>query len=106
MICHYLHDDYNNPPDIPAFSGNGNKKNHKESVSEVVAGAAMALTRALQGNSTSGVAGHIAASGRNDVPSPSKTVDVRLKNLEQLKILQQLHDDNVLTSQNIWSRRK
>ena len=97
MICSDLHEDYENPPAIPAFSLG--KKARRESVSEAITGAAMAVTHALE-NQTQ----HHSPSKSSQL-SPSKTVEVRLKNLEQLKIIQQLLEDNILT-QDEYSEQK
>ena len=47
MICSNLHEDMENPPDIPAFSGSVPKKPQKESVTDVLAGAALAFAKAF-----------------------------------------------------------
>ena len=98
MISFDLHEYYDNPPNIPAFSVC--KKTRKaDSVTEAVTGAAMAVTRAFQGNVESTLPHRTTA-------SPSKTVDVRLKNLEQLKIIQQLRDDDILTSAEYMEQKE
>ena len=63
MISSGLHDDYDNPPNIPAFSGNANQRPRNDSLSDTVSGAAVAIVEALQGKNTdkgasSGVSGH------------------------------------------------
>ena len=52
MISNGLHEDYSEPPDIPAFSGNAKKRSRKDSLSDSLSGAAVALVNALKpGNS-------------------------------------------------------
>ena len=46
MISSGLHDDYDNPPNIPAFSS---KRACKDSLSDTVSGASVAIVEALQG---------------------------------------------------------
>ena len=52
MISSGLHEDYDNPPNIPAFSGNANKRAFNDSLSDTVSGAAVAIIEALQGKNT------------------------------------------------------
>ena len=67
MICSGLHDDYNVPPKIPAFSIGLSKKSSAKAQEQTIA-------------------------------SPSKVADLRMKNLQQLRCLQQLFQDQILTS--------
>ena len=50
MICGGLHDDYTEPPDIPAFSSC--KKPKKETMSDARTGAALAICNVLSPRST------------------------------------------------------
>ncbi len=86
MICSDLHDDYENPPDIPAFS-----IRTKKSCKGADSGQSSSPLSQIYSNS--------------QYVSPSKMVDVRLKNLEQLKIIQQLRDDNILTSEEYLEQK-
>ena len=79
MISTGLHDDYDNPPNIPAFSGNNDKQPRKDSVSDTVSGAAIAIVEALQEKKTDKEPSS-ALSGN----SPGRLVDIRMKNYEQL----------------------
>ena len=67
MICSGLHDDYDVPPKIPAFSLKSPKKSTKQNPMLCI--------------------------------SPSKAVDLRMKNLQQLRYLQQLFQDQILTTE-------
>ena len=46
-IASGIHDNYDNPPDTPAFSGAAPKRARKESLSEAISGAAVAIVKAL-----------------------------------------------------------
>ena len=97
MICSGIHEDYDTPPDIPAFSGMTPKKPHKDSLSDALTGAAVAFAQSLSGSKT-----------RDDSPKrmpsmltatgifPGKAVELCMKNLEQLRYLQQLFEDGIL----------
>ena len=52
MICSNLHEVMENPPDIPAFFGSVPKKSRKESVTDVLAGAALAFAKAFTSEKT------------------------------------------------------
>lgn len=88
MIAGGLHDDYSQPPDIPAFSVD-QKRAKKENISDAFTGAAVAICKALSPPPATATA--IAAKG--SVSSPSKVITLRMKNYEQLK---QLNNDGVL----------
>ena len=48
MICSGLHDDFDNPPDILAFTGVTPKKPRKESLTDTFTGAATAFAQSFQ----------------------------------------------------------
>ena len=101
MISTGLHDDYDNPPNIPAFSGIKNKRARKDSVSDTVSGAAIAIVEALQGKKTDkGASSALCGS------SPGRLVDIRMKNYEQLCYLQSLFDDGILTEEEYAEQKK
>jgi len=98
------------PPDIPAFSGMTPKKPHKDSLSDALTGAAVAFAQSLSGSKT-----------RDDSPkrmpcstsmltatgiSPGKAVELRMKNLEQLRYLQQLFEDGILNEGEYTERKR
>lgn len=101
MISTGLHDDYDNPPNIPAFSGSINKRARKDSVSDTVSGAAIAIVEALQEKKTD--KGPSSAFSGN---SPGRLVDIRMKNYEQLRYLQSLFDDGILTEEEYAEQKK
>lgn len=86
MIVNGIHESHESPPDVPMITG-AIKIPKKESWPEVIASAAAAFTNAMKPTPPSA-----------NVSSSSKSnSDVRMKNLEQLRYLQQLHLDNILT---------
>ena len=99
-----VHSDYDNPPDFPAFSGTAPKRARTESFSDAISGAAVAIVKALSEKET---AKPLTSSSGAVGPgmSPSKVVDLRMKNFEQLRYLQQLYEDNIL-NENEYSEQK
>ena len=98
MISSGLHESEDDPPAIPAFSGVLPKRPRRESLSEALVGAATAFADSLKGGS--GKAADPPKQHSTAVSmsvSPSKAVELRMKNLEQLRYLQQLHEDGILT---------
>ena len=110
MICSGCHDDYDTAPCIPAFTSTAPKKPWKgETLSETLTGAAVAFAKAVLGSTpekavTQGVHQESPAStpctsnATCIMPrvSPEKAVDLRMKNYEQLRCLQQLYEDGIL----------
>ena len=96
-----MHNSYDDPPDLPA-SKTPEPKRCKESLSEALAGAAVAYTTAVSG------------SGKHkDIPppdrpgmSPGKVVDLRMKNYEQLRYLQQLYEDGILCEKEYVEQKR
>ena len=86
MIQDGSHDDYDDPPRVPQITGVVPKQVKKESLSEALTGVAVAVTKALTSQP---------AVGNNT--DHSSIANVRMKNLEQLKILQHLKEDSILS---------
>lgn len=86
MIAGGLHDDYVEPPDIPAFNLD-RKRAKKENISDAFTGAALAICKALSPTT---------ASESGSASSPSKVITLRMKNYEQLKCLKQLKDEGIM----------
>lgn len=113
MICSGCHDDYDTAPALPAFSSTVPKK-RKDTLSEALTGAAVAFAHILTGSqlgvpqqspshaqSDSTIPGPGVSQSSNTIMpcpgvSPGKAVDLRMKNYEQLRYLQQLYEDGVL----------
>ena len=90
MICSNLHEVMENPPDIPAFSGSVPKKSRKESVTDVLAGAALAFAKAFTSEKTNQTSGSASVSHPpvTSGVSPSKAIELRMKNLNSCAHLQ------------------
>ena len=97
-IASGIHDDYDNPPDSPAFSTAPPKRARRESLSEAIGGAAVAIVKALSTDQKKDKAGEESQASGAVGPgvSPGRAVDLRMKNFQQLRYLQQLYDDNIL----------
>ena len=87
MISSNLHDDMEKPPDIPAFSGAPPKRPRKESVTDALTGAAVALAKTISGSSSvQWSSDSVQASPSTVVAlSPAKAFELRGKNFEQLR---------------------
>ena len=97
-ICSKIHDDLDNPPDIPAFRGTGPKKaKRNESLTDALTGAVTVLTNAFQSNQSKSPQREQNSSVQPVGVSPGRAVELRMKNFEQLRYLQQLYDDGILT---------
>lgn len=94
MMASSLHDSIEEPPNVPAFGSSCKKP--RTSFSEAISGAAIAFAKVLGGNNTSDSVELAPVSSA--VMSPGRSVELRMKNFEQLRYLQQLHDDGVLTA--------
>lgn len=99
MVTNNLYDDLEEPPKIPAFTATP-KRPHQPSVSSAINGAAIAITKALGGNVKENEATNTPA-----CVSPGKIVELRMKNYEQLRYLQALFEDGIL-SQTEYTEQK
>ena len=90
MICTNLYDGMDKPPNIPAF-GPSAKKPHKESVADAITGAAATVIKALRTPEVNSFSDSKAsAEPQSHITlitgiSPGKAVELRMKNLEQLR---------------------
>ena len=107
MIASGLHTDYDTPPDIPAFTGSICKKGKKDnghSMNEALTGAAIAFAKAINGSEASPVSS--SQSSNTSYVSPSKSVDLRMKNLEQLRVLKGLLEDGILSNEEFSEQKQ
>lgn len=95
MLCSGVHSDYDSPPKIPAFFPPSPKK-PKESLSDSLAGAAVAVVQALKSD-TKQSDDTVMPTPAGVGLSPAMAVDLRMKNYEQLRYLQQLLKDGILS---------
>ena len=105
MISSGLHEDYYEPPDIPAFSGNGCKRPRRDSLSDSLSGAAVAFASALNKGNNTDRDKHSTPS-TTEVVSSSQAIELRMKNYEQLRYLQSLLDDGILNEEEYVEQKK
>ena len=101
MISAGIHDNYDEPPNIPAFSGS--KRAKKETLSDCFSGAAVAVMKALQGNDKEKEAAPLST---GTSPGKSINIDLRMKNFEQLRYLQSLYSDGILTEEEYMEQKR
>jgi len=101
MVCSGIHDNIDKPPDIPAF-GASVKKPLKESLADAITGAAATLVKKFDVHSS-----EVCCENTPSVTgvSPGKTIQLRMKNLKQLKYLQSLFEDGIL-NESEYSEQK
>ena len=108
MVASSLHDDLDNPPKIPAFHGGTSKRARQNfGFSDALISAAVALAKVLDKDA------HPVTSSTTDLTmpvatglSPGKSVELRMKNFQQLKYLQQLYDEAILTDTEYAEQNK
>ena len=105
MIASNLHEDMDTSPQVPAFNLTPKRQKQSESFASALSGAAVAFAKAL-GNSprpehNENCTPHVTAS-----VSPRKTVELRMKNYEQLRYLQTLFDDGILSEMEFMEQKR
>ena len=118
MITSGTHDNLDDPPRVPMILGAPLPKRQKqESITTALVGAATAFAKAISPpptvSSTSLSSGDSPARAplttRNASPSvgisPGKTVDLCMKNLEQLRYIQRLMEDGILSNQEFLEQK-
>ena len=103
MIATGTHDDMDTPPNVPMIVGGIQRQPQRESLTDVISSAATAFAKALSPPPSQSSASSLPQS---TTQSPSKTVDVRMKNLEQLRYLQQLKEEGILTEDEYLSQKQ
>jgi len=94
MIKNSQWDKMDDPPPIKMITSGKTTKKDKDSVADIIAGAAVAVVQALKNPSPSPPR---ASSFPQHVISPGKKVNLRQQYLQQLKMIQNLRDDGILT---------
>ncbi len=105
MIINKQHKDKDTPPNIPMIMGKPDKKEKKD-FSESMAECAVAIVKALQAPAVPATQATLTCP--QPVPdgiSPSKKVSLRSQYLSQLKTLQNLRDDGVLTQDEFQAEK-
>lgn len=102
MIHCSTHDNYDKPPAVPMFSDTLQpKRQKKESLTETIVAISKALNSPSQNSNQS--------NDSSNYPlglSPRKSVDLRMKNLEQLHYIKQLYEDNILTDKEFIEQKQ
>ena len=98
VIVSGVHESGKNPPNAPMFNG-GIPKQPKESLVDAFAGASKVIAKAFAPPTKDAENAPIHF-------SPSKKVDVRLNNLEQLRILQRLLEDGILSFDEFTQQKR
>ena len=96
MIVAGTHDDMENPPNVPMIVGGLQRQPRKETLSDTMCTVATAFANALSPQPAQGPS---VASTQSQTQSPNKIADVRIKNLEQLRYLNQLKEDGILSEE-------
>lgn len=101
MVTNKIHNDLDSPPNIPVFCSTP-RRPRQQSLSSAITGAANALVKAFgdtaQDSETSAC--------RQPGVSPGKAVDLRMKNYEQLRYVQQLFDDGILSEKEYIEQKQ
>ena len=85
------------------ITGITHKRPKKESLSDAISGAAVAFVKAMKSTSDEKASDSSQKGDEQNLNvnqlgiSPEKSADLRMKNLQQLRYLQQLHNDNILS---------
>ena len=98
MVANGLHESLNDPPQVPMITGHVKKKG-QESLTEALAGAAVAFAKAFSSSPVS-------SCQPSSNLSPCKAAELRMKHLEQLKYLQQLMEDRVLSEKEFLEQKQ
>ena len=106
-ICGNLHDDMDTPPDLPVFHKQVAKKARQESLTEALSGAAVTFAKCFKGDNNMPAQDPLTAvPSRSPGFSPGKTIELRMKNYEQLRYLQQLVADGILTEKEYGEQKE
>lgn len=105
MIKSGTYDDYHEPPKVPLITGkvfDSQHKREKDTMANAFASAANAIAKALTPQQQ--VVPQPVTSGNESTSrptcmgiSPNKSTELRMKNLQQLRLLHQLYEEGVLT---------
>ena len=102
MIVAKTHDDMDEPPKVPMITGAVQKSQPKESLTDAFVSAATAIAKVFSPSQAS-----VATTETQKVPfSPGIKLDLRMKNLEQLRQLQKLLEDGILSQEEFDSQKK
>lgn len=107
MISAGHHESLDDPPQIPALTGVTPKRKQKESLAEAITGAASTLVGAFHSKGSADVSpARSPAIDTRVGHSPSKISDLRRSYLKELRELQQLFEDNILTAEEFAEQKE
>lgn len=98
------HGDYIDPPRVPMITGTLPKHTKKDSFAQALTGAAEAVVKILSPRPISVLSESNPISANTGI-SPGKSTELRTQNLQQLRVLQQLHDENVLSDSELAEQK-
>ena len=98
MVASNIHD-MEQPPKVPMITGGIQRQTRRDTLTEAVTSAATAIAKVFSTTPESNCSS-------STVSSPRKTADVRMKNLEQLRCLQQLRDDGIPTTNEFITQKE
>ena len=103
MIANGLHEDLDNPPRVPLITGTAPKRPKQDSLTEALTSVATVFAKMINTPSTSQ---SVAATSSTVGMSPCKAADLRMKHLEQLRCLQQLMEDNIISESEFKEQKE
>ena len=105
MISAGNHESLDDPPQIPAITGVPKRKK-RETLAEAISGAASTLIGAIHNKGDIPPAQSPAVDATRVGHSPSKIADLRLKSIKELRELQSLLEDNILTQAEFTEQKE
>ena len=117
MIQCGTHDSYEDPPRVPMITGVAPKRQKKDNLSDAFTEAAKAVAKAftspttMQPSSPTHAGPTTSSSTITSGPiavgiSPGKSVELRRKNLEQLRYVQKLYDNQILSDTEFVEQKR
>ena len=96
-------DSYDTPPQVPMITGTLPKHTKKDSFAQALTGAAEAVVNALSPRSAP-VAHEPSVHSAIGI-SPGKSTELRSQNLQQLRVLQQLREEGILSDSELAEQK-
>ena len=90
MIANDIYENYDEPPNVPMITGIPKPQKKGTAISEAIAGATSAIIKAVNPTPAAPLQEITRSS------SPGRDADARMKNLQQLRYLQDLFEDGIL----------
>ena len=99
--------DYEVPPRVPMTTGSLPTHHKSNSLTDALTGAAEAVAKVFAPKASPAQPSSSLASGIASTIgiSPSKSTELRMKNLEQLRVLHQLHQENIITDKELVEQK-